>query len=117
MFPNCVKVLGLLLAFNTSSAVAQQYTPPHWVIHNPDTSEGIVWTSLAAHERGIDFVQSGATKKHPELLSGLIACVVANGTPVILDSPGVFSADITVIDGKHTGCSGNIASNAIELIH
>lgn len=90
---------------------------PRYIVTNAGpASKVLVWNSLAAHERGAKLVLNGVSETHPELIWPLVACIVPNGTRVMLDDAGILSHDITVIDGAYTGCQGNIASNDLKRV-
>ncbi len=111
-----LRKFAFIVAFGVSPAAAQEYKPPHWIVHNPDASSAIVWKDSAAQDKGLSFLLSGASKNHPELLSGLISCIVPNETPLVLNESGFLSATITVIDGKYTGCNDVMSTHPMELI-
>lgn len=110
-------VAGTLFA---SPAFAQKddessLSMPKYFVKNAGNADVVlVWKDSKAHDKGIDLIMNGVQKTHPEMIERLLACIVPNNTPVIVESPGIFSTDITVIDGEDAGCEGNISSNDLK---
>jgi hypothetical protein len=75
-----------------------------------DTSPVIVWKNKDAYSEGIQLIQANVHKSNPALLMRLIACMPAPGTKAITTSAGILTHDILVIEGKDSGCRGNVAA-------
>jgi hypothetical protein len=111
-----IVVAGLAMACIAGGVMAQEV---RYVVRNGnhEARSVIVWKDEKAHQRGVSLVMNGVDKDHPEMIAGLVACVVPNDTRVMLEAPGLFSADVTVISGAHAGCQGNIASTDLQRAH
>lgn len=109
-------VLSGLAALPLLGAAPAPLDVPRYIVKNarPDVNEVLIWKDETAHSRAASLILNGVNKSHPGMIDTLLACVVPNGTKVMLDSPGIFSHDVTVIDGKDAGCQGNIASNDLQ---
>lgn len=89
--------------------------PRYTVVNdNPSAKYVLVWKDSKSHDRGLSLILNDVNKTHPEMIAALLACIVPNGTKVMLDSAGLFSYDITVIDGNDAGCQGNISPNDLQ---
>jgi len=82
----------------------------HWAVtEHPAACQEFYWGKRLA------CVVVDLARATPELVDELLACAVQNGTPVSLDSGGMSTSDITVVDGPSTGCRGNIDTVDLKL--
>lgn len=75
----------------------------------------IVWQSKDAQSEGMKLIQAGVHKTNPQLLMRLVSCIAEPGTKVIVTDMGMVTHDIMVVEGKNSGCRGNIPAE--ELAH
>jgi hypothetical protein len=54
-------------------------------------------------------------KENPDLLIPFLACLVPEGTRVIVTDAGMLTHDVMVIDGEYAGCRGNIPMESLKL--
>lgn len=100
--------LLLVLVFAPTSALALDGR-----LQN-DGKTVIVWRDAKAHDEGLSLIRAGVNKTNPALLLPLVACVVASGTRAVTTSAGMFTHDIIVVEGKNSGCRGNIPTEALK---
>ncbi len=70
----------------------------------------LVWKNKDAHNEGLDLIIAGVHKTKPALVMRLLSCTVKSGTRAITTDAGIITHDIMVVEGKNTGCRGNVAS-------
>lgn len=73
-----------------------------------------IWVSETAMREGVAMIAEGLQKSKPELFSGLLACIVAPNTPIVVISRNGDHALVRVIDGEDVGCRGVIDSRAVS---
>ena len=73
----------------------------------------IVWQSKDAQSEGMQLIQAGVHKTNPQLLMRLVSCIEKPGTKVIVTDMGMVTHDIMVVEGKNSGCRGNIPAEAL----
>lgn len=105
--------LGLAAAIAFTGGAHAQPTP-RYVLQSLTGRSIIVWRDSVSRTRGEDMISVGAQNGHPELLIPLVSCVARSGTPVIVGDLGVFSTDVTVIDGPNAGCRGNVEGGEVK---
>jgi hypothetical protein len=67
-----------------------------------------------AAKQGLDLIESGVAEKRPELLYPLLACIVADETPIWIVSSGWSTTTVLVRDGPATGCRGDTRTTWVK---
>jgi hypothetical protein len=74
----------------------------------------IVWRNAKAQDEGTALIRAGVNKTDPSRLLPFIACIVPPGTKAVTTTPRIFSHDIKVVEGEHTGCVGNVPTEVFK---
>jgi hypothetical protein len=74
----------------------------------------IVWRNEKAHEEALALIRAGVHKSNPALLVPLIACAPVAGTRAVTTSAGMLTHDIIIVEGKDSGCRGNIPVEVLQ---
>ena len=77
----------------------------------PGASVVFVWNDESAQDEGIRIIQAGGEL---QLLIPLLACLARPGESAVIRDFGFLTSDITVINGEHAGCRGNVATEYLE---
>jgi hypothetical protein len=74
----------------------------------------VVWRNAKAQDEGAALIRAGVNKSDPSRLLPFIACIVAPGTKAVTTTARIFSHDIRVIEGEHSGCVGNVPTEVFR---
>ena len=75
--------------------------------------DAIVWKDGDAMSKGFSLIRGGVHRTNPSLLVPLIACFVHVGDHIVITDFGFGSSTIMVVDGKSTGCQGDLQTEFI----
>ena len=74
----------------------------------------VVWRNAKAQDEGAALIRAGVNKSDPSRLLPFIACIVAPGTKAVTTTARIFSHDVRVIEGEHSGCVGNVPTEVFR---
>jgi hypothetical protein len=76
----------------------------------------VVWRDGSAREAGNQMIGAGLNKTDSDLMRPLVACLVVDGTHVVVSNHRFLSddSDIIVVDGPDKGCRGNVANSRLS---
>jgi hypothetical protein len=74
----------------------------------------IVWRNAKAQDEGVALIRAGVNRTDPARLLPFIACIVGPGTKAVTTTARIFSHDVRVVEGPHSGCLGNVPSEAFK---
>lgn len=72
-----------------------------------------VWKSKKAHNEAMSLIAADVHRTNPALIAVLLACIVPSGTRAIVTDMGFATHDIMVVEGKSSGCRGNIPTESL----
>ena len=100
----------IILAITFASAAQQPQK-----LRAPSPGQRIfVWKDWASAKEASKLVEAGVNKTHPELVVGLMACMVNGGTGYVVSDGGVFASDVIIVDGSEAGCRGTVWNDYLE---
>jgi hypothetical protein len=109
MTRKAILLAAILLA--TAAPAFGQTKTLHGYGHEPVVA---IWRDAKAREAGDNMLRAGINHTDPGLMLPLVACIVDNGTHVIVSDAGFFSSDVIVVDGPYKGCRGNVANDRLS---
>jgi hypothetical protein len=105
-----VTMFVMLLAA-ASISNAQQ---PHKLKAVGQSKKIFVWKDWKSAPEASKLFDAGVNKTHPDLILGLLSCMVDKGAGYIVSDGGVFASDILIVDGPDTGCRGTVWNDYLE---
>ena len=102
--------VSMLAAVFTIVATAASAATPATIKAAKPGGHVYVWITGKADEANT-MIDQGVGRTHPELIFELIACVVDDGTKIIVTDLGFFTSTIMVTDGPAAGCRGDVYSD------
>ena len=102
------RALGSVVVILASGATALGAQAKHLM-----KQEVVIWKSQEAQNQAAGLIAGGALQSNPDAVRRLVACVVPNGTELIVIASSTLTSDVRVASGKFAGCTGNVKKDFI----
>lgn len=98
-----------------SEASLMELIGPRILINSHPSDQSVaIWRSSDAFDRAFSLMAGGARSSSPQI-TGLIACIVPNGTQVAKLHSHMSGDDVAVTGGRQQGCEGFVLKEHVKL--